>query len=69
MTSIRFAMEGRFGAAAVAIVVAGCIDGLDGRLARLLKATTRFGAIALRRPQLAPPAEESLEPGEELAAA
>ena len=37
-------MEGRFGAAAVAITVAGAIDGLDGRLARLLKATSRFGA-------------------------
>ena len=44
LTSIRFALEGRFGAAAVAITVAGAIDGLDGRLARLLKATTRFGA-------------------------
>ena len=44
LTSIRFALEGRFGAAAVAIVVAGCIDGLDGRIARLLKATSRFGA-------------------------
>ena len=28
----------------MAIAVAGAIDGLDGRLARLLKATTRFGA-------------------------
>ena len=44
LTSIRFAIEGRFGAAAVAIVVAACIDGLDGRIARLLKATSRFGA-------------------------
>lgn len=44
LTSMRFALEGQFGAAAVAIVVAGCIDGLDGRLARLLKAVTRFGA-------------------------
>jgi CDP-diacylglycerol--serine O-phosphatidyltransferase len=44
LTAIRFALEGRFGAAAVAIVVAGCIDGLDGRIARLLKATSRFGA-------------------------
>jgi len=41
---MRFALEQRFGAAAVAITVAGCIDGLDGRLARLLKAVTRFGA-------------------------
>jgi CDP-diacylglycerol--serine O-phosphatidyltransferase len=44
LTSIRFALEDRFPAAAVAIVVAACIDGLDGRLARLLKATSRFGA-------------------------
>jgi len=44
LTSIRFALEGRFGAAAVAIVVAAGIDGLDGRIARLLKATSRFGA-------------------------
>lgn len=44
LTAIRFAIEGRFGAAAVAITVAGAIDGLDGRLARLLKATSRFGA-------------------------
>ena len=44
LTAIRFALEGRFGSAAVAIVVAGAIDGLDGRLARLLKATSRFGA-------------------------
>src|ERR1700744_1402862 len=44
LTSIRFALEGRFGAAAVAITVAGCIDGVDGRLARLLRAVSRFGA-------------------------
>jgi CDP-diacylglycerol--serine O-phosphatidyltransferase len=44
LTSMRFALEGRFGAAVVAIALAACIDGLDGRLARLLKATSRFGA-------------------------
>jgi CDP-diacylglycerol--serine O-phosphatidyltransferase len=44
MTAIRFALDGRYGAAAVAIALAGAIDGLDGRLARLLKATSRFGA-------------------------
>ncbi len=44
LTAMRFAVEGRFGSAAVGLVVAGCIDGLDGRLARLLKATSRFGA-------------------------
>ena len=44
LTSMRLALEGRFGMAAAAIVLAGAIDGLDGRLARLLKATSRFGA-------------------------
>jgi CDP-diacylglycerol--serine O-phosphatidyltransferase len=44
LTAMRFALEARFGAAAVAITLAGCIDGLDGRLARLLKAASRFGA-------------------------
>ena len=44
LTAMRFGLEGRFGAAAVAITVAGALDGLDGRLARLLKGTSRFGA-------------------------
>jgi CDP-diacylglycerol--serine O-phosphatidyltransferase len=44
LVAIRFAFEGRFDQAAVLILVAGVIDGLDGRLARLLKATSRFGA-------------------------
>ena len=43
LTGMRYALDGRFGAAAVAIIVAAGIDGLDGRLARL-KATSRFGA-------------------------
>lgn len=44
LTAMRFGLEGRFGPAAAAIAVAAVIDGLDGRLARLLKATSRFGA-------------------------
>ena len=44
LTAIRFAFDGRFENAAALIVVAGAIDGIDGRLARLLKATSRFGA-------------------------
>jgi CDP-diacylglycerol--serine O-phosphatidyltransferase len=44
LVAIRFAIDGRWAPAAVLIVVAGVIDGLDGRLARLLKATSRFGA-------------------------
>ncbi|HEY1855984.1 CDP-alcohol phosphatidyltransferase family protein [Acidocella sp.] len=44
LSSIRLAMDGKFGSAVLAIAVSGVIDGLDGRLARLLKATSRFGA-------------------------
>ena len=44
LVAIRFALDGRWAQAAALIVVAGVIDGLDGRLARLLKATSRFGA-------------------------
>ena len=44
LTSLRFAIESHFALSAAAIVLAGVIDGLDGRLARLLKGTSRFGA-------------------------
>ena len=44
MTAIRFAISGDFEAAVYAIIAAGIFDGLDGHMARLLKATTRFGA-------------------------
>jgi CDP-diacylglycerol--serine O-phosphatidyltransferase len=44
LTAIRFALEGRFAAAAASLVAAGIIDGLDGRIARLLKGTSKFGA-------------------------
>lgn len=44
LTSMRFAIDGRFGLAVLAIVLAGAIDGLDGRIARLLRATSQFGA-------------------------
>ena len=44
LTSVRYALDARWQAAALAVVVAAIIDGLDGRLARLLKATSRFGA-------------------------
>ena len=44
MTAIRFAMDERFEQAVTLIVVATFIDGIDGRLARLLQATSRFGA-------------------------
>ena len=44
LTSIRMAFEGRFENALVAIGAAAVLDGLDGRMARLLKASSRFGA-------------------------
>lgn len=44
LTSIRFALQGRWEAAVAAIFIAAILDGLDGRIARLLKATSRFGA-------------------------
>ena len=44
LTSIRYALDARWQAAALAVVIAAVIDGLDGRLARLLHATSRFGA-------------------------
>ena len=36
LTSIRFALDGRFEFAIVAIILAAVIDGLDGRIARLI---------------------------------
>lgn len=44
LTAIRFALQGRWELAVAAIVVAGVLDGLDGRMARLLKGATKFGA-------------------------
>jgi CDP-diacylglycerol--serine O-phosphatidyltransferase len=44
MTAIRFAIHANFQAAVFSIIAAGVFDGLDGRLARLLKSTSRFGA-------------------------
>ncbi len=44
LTAIRFALEDRYEAAMSAIVIAALLDGLDGRVARLLKGATRFGA-------------------------
>ncbi len=43
-TGVRFAIAGEFDKAAAAIVVAGLLDGIDGRVARLLRGTSRFGA-------------------------
>ena len=44
LTGVRLAIGGDFEKALVAVVTAGVLDGLDGRVARLLKGTSRFGA-------------------------
>ncbi len=44
LTAIRMAFENRYALALAAIVFAAILDGLDGRLARFLKGTSRFGA-------------------------
>ncbi|MBD1164322.1 CDP-diacylglycerol--serine O-phosphatidyltransferase [Pelagibacterales bacterium SAG-MED13] len=43
LTSIRFALDGRFEFAIIAIIFAALIDGLDGRIARLIKGTSKVG--------------------------
>lgn len=44
LTGARMAIDGRFELAIGAIIFAGILDGLDGRIARLLRANSRFGA-------------------------
>lgn len=44
LTGIRFAIVGDWEKSLFAILLAGVLDGIDGRIARLLKAQSRFGA-------------------------
>jgi CDP-diacylglycerol---serine O-phosphatidyltransferase len=44
LTAIRLAFEDRYGLALAAVVFAAILDAIDGRLARFLKGTSRFGA-------------------------
>ncbi len=44
LTGVKFAIEGRWEHAVIAIIVAGVLDALDGRMARLLKSASDFGA-------------------------
>ncbi len=43
LSSIRFALDGKFEIAIIAIIFAALIDGLDGRIARLIKGTSKVG--------------------------
>lgn len=44
LTGIRFAISAEWQAAILAVILAGLLDGIDGRIARLLNAQSRFGA-------------------------
>jgi CDP-diacylglycerol--serine O-phosphatidyltransferase len=44
LTGIRFAVEGQWKFAILMVILAGVLDGIDGRIARLLNAQSRFGA-------------------------
>ena len=43
LSSIIFAFDGKFELSIIAVIVAGIIDGLDGRIARLIKGTSKVG--------------------------
>lgn len=43
LSGIRLAFEGRFEIAVVMVLLAAFLDGIDGRIARMLKATSKFG--------------------------
>lgn len=44
LTGVRFAMSGQWELAVGSVILAGVLDGLDGRIARLLHGESRFGA-------------------------
>ena len=44
LTGVRFAISAEWAAAITMIIVAGVLDGMDGRIARLLRAQSKFGA-------------------------
>lgn len=43
LTAIRMAIEGRFDLAVLAIILALILDGIDGRLARFFRSSSKFG--------------------------
>ena len=43
LTSIKFALDGKFAIAVIAILFAALMDALDGRIARLIKGTSKMG--------------------------
>ena len=43
LSSIKFAFDGNFTLSILAIIIAAIIDGLDGRIARLIQGTSKVG--------------------------
>ncbi|MAW87759.1 MAG: CDP-diacylglycerol--serine O-phosphatidyltransferase [Phyllobacteriaceae bacterium] len=43
LTGVRFAIEGEFQRSVILVLLAAFLDGIDGRVARMLKATSKFG--------------------------
>ncbi len=43
LSGVRLAFEGRFELAVAMVLIAAFLDGIDGRVARLMKATSKFG--------------------------
>ena len=44
ITAMRYALDGAWERAVIAVLAAAVLDGLDGRIARALQATSKFGA-------------------------
>lgn len=44
LTGIRFGITGQYEQAVLAVLLAGLLDGIDGRIARMIKGQSRFGA-------------------------
>ncbi len=44
LTAIRYGMTSDWDRAVIALVIAAMLDGVDGRVARMLRSTTKFGA-------------------------
>lgn len=44
LTAIRFAIDGKWELAVLMVLIAGVLDGIDGKIARLVRAESRFGA-------------------------
>ena len=54
VTAMRFGLEGLWERAVIAILVAGVLDGLDGRIARILGATAASARSSTRSPTSSP---------------